>query len=206
MSTNFADETSIYLIKMSVRCGKKKEKGVQQIHFISGESLWENPYYSQDICSDNAIMTSLPFRSIQIPQTWYQPFQRQHLTHHQPSSQTSYRHMHILCTITTLDTVRSQSTHTIDTMTYFYTTPMIDGSSRSKLLLCAPTAGFFEQREASERLSHRQLAVDFVVPCAHIDSVSCLLLLSDHCQDTVGQTAWMGPSHTTQHTLYTQLP
>lgn len=55
--------------------------------------------------------------------------------------------------------------------------------SRSELLFSISTAGLFEQGQASQHLGHWQFSMDLVVPRAHIDTVSHLLLLSDHCQD-----------------------
>lgn len=53
----------------------------------------------------------------------------------------------------------------------------------SKFLFSILTAGVFEQRQASQNLCHRHFSMDFVVSCAHIDTVSHLLLLSNHCQN-----------------------
>lgn len=65
---------------------------------------------------------------------------------------------------------------------YFYSSAGMDCSSWSELLLCVSTAGLFEQGQASQHLGHRQLSVDFVVSRTHIDTISHLLLLPDHCQ------------------------
>lgn len=146
----------------------------------------------------HAITTSLPFRSTWITQTWCQHcVQPLHSHNHRLSSQTSCLLTHFHCTITTWAAVCSPAARTTDTMTSSCTTAWIHSPSLSKLFLCAPTPGLFEQGEASERLGHRQLAVDFVVPRTHVDTVSHLLLLSDHCQDTGRQTAW---GRVTQHT------
>lgn len=74
--------------------------------------------------------------------------------------------------------------------------------SWSELLLCVLTAGLFEQGQAGQHLGHRQFSVDFVVPRAHIDAVSHLLLLSDHCQDTRRHNSltWAKSHHTHTHT------
>lgn len=59
----------------------------------------------------------------------------------------------------------------------------MDCSSWLELLLCVSATRLSEQGQASQHLGHWQFSVDFVVPRTHIDTVSHLLLLSDHCQD-----------------------
>lgn len=142
-------------------------------------------------------MTSLSFRSIQIPQTWYQ-YCVQPLGRREPPALQSdlmltyalsfYYHKHAtICAHSTLWPHYDLCLYHIQ-----------DVFSRSKLFLCAPTARLFEQGEASERLHHRQLAMDFVVPRTHVDTVCHLLLLSNHCQDTGRQTPWGDPGDTMQ--------
>lgn len=80
--------------------------------------------------------------------------------------------------------------------------PLCQQASGSELLLCVSTAGLLEQGQAGQHLSCWQFSVDFVVPRTHIDTVSHLLLLSDHCQGTHNSSHH--PVHTTgshTHTL-----
>ena len=76
----------------------------------------------------------------------------------------------------------------------------IVSSSGSELLLCISTAGLFEQGQAGQHLGQRQLSVDFVVSRAHVDTVSHLLLLPDHCQDTRGHNSLTRAKSHTTHT------
>lgn len=76
-------------------------------------------------------------------------------------------------------------------------------SSRSELLLCISTARLFEQGQAGQHFGQRQFSVDFVVSRAHIDAVSHLLLLSDHCQDTRRHNSLTWAK---SHNTHTQLP
>lgn len=82
--------------------------------------------------------------------------------------------------------------------------PLFQQSSWSELLLCVSTAGLLEQGQASQHLSCQQFSVDFVVPRTHIDTVSHLLLLSDHCQGT-HTTARHRPVHTIRSYAHTSL-
>lgn len=77
-------------------------------------------------------------------------------------------------------------------------------SAPSELLLCVWTAGLLEQGQASQHLSCRQFSVDFVVPRTHVDTVSHLLLLPDHCQEThtcTHNSSTWSSSHSHSHTL-----
>lgn len=55
-----------YVIMMSLRCEKKEEKDIQQTHFISGESLWENLHHSQDTCSATQLQHHFPLGQLQL--------------------------------------------------------------------------------------------------------------------------------------------
>lgn len=68
--------------------------------------------------------------------------------------------------------------------------------SSSELLLSISAECLFEQSEAGQDFFDSKFSMDFVVSRTHVHTVSHLLLLTDHCQDTKHSSS--AKSHHTQ--------